>query len=90
MWHASVAYMYDRGPIPTAKLHRRKFELLKQVAKELLEGVGENPSKLEQYEVAIHYRKTLTEREIARLSMDWCAIPAIDESGEGILLEEHA
>ena len=56
-------------------------------AKELLVGVGQIPSAVEQHEVAIHYRKTLSVSEIAKLSMDWCSIPAIDEAGEGILLE---
>lgn len=54
-----------------------------------LAGVGEVPSLLEQLEVAIHYRRCLTEAEIATLTPEWCALPAIDEAGHGKELERN-
>ena len=40
-------------------------------------------------DLAMHYRRTLTPEEIAKLPQAWCALPAMDEPGDGILLEEN-
>jgi hypothetical protein len=60
------------------------------LAKEELAGVGQIPSLLEQMDVAIHYRRCLTDEEMAMLTPEWCAIPAIDEAGYGKQLEVNS
>jgi len=69
------------------EVSRSTRELLILVAKNLLSGVGETPSALEQMTVAIHYRRSLAPDELAILSPAWCAIPATSLAGHGILLE---
>lgn len=61
--------------------------ILIATAKALLRGVGQTPSSVEQYELAIHYRRGLTDAEVAGLPAAWCAIAPRDEGGQGIVLE---
>jgi len=89
VWHASVAYL-DQGKqktIPVSRLSEMNREILKRVAKSVLSNVGQIPSAVEQFELAIHYRRSLSVEEVAQLTMDWCSIPAIDEGGNGMILE---
>jgi len=58
------------------------------MAKSMLAGVGQIPSELAQGKLAIHYRRSLTEAEIAALPQSWCAIPAVDGAGLDIILEQ--
>lgn len=58
-------------------------------AKMLLNGVGQLPSSVEQMDIAIHYRRALTDDEIVGLPDAWCAIPPIHEAGHGLILEEN-
>jgi hypothetical protein len=58
-------------------------------AKALLDGVGQMPSSVELYHLAIHYRRALTTEEYSNLPPAWCAIPAVHEAGRGLILEEN-
>jgi hypothetical protein len=60
-----------------------------KTAKLLLGGVGQLPSSVEQMQVAIHYRRALTDAEYATLPQAWCAIPPVHEAGRGLILEEN-
>lgn len=60
-----------------------------RTAKELLSGCGQIPSSVEQVEVAIHYRRALTDEEYATLPPSWCSIRAVHEAGNGIVLERN-
>jgi hypothetical protein len=60
-----------------------------KTAKALLSGVGQFPSAVEQMQLAIHYRRALTEEEYAALDPAWCAIPAVHDAGRGLILEEN-
>lgn len=41
-------------------------------------------------EVAVHYRRALTDEEYALLTPEWCAIPAVHEGGHGKIIEIEA
>jgi hypothetical protein len=57
-------------------------------AKLLISEVGQLPSSVEQMEIAIHYRRALTDCEYLELPPAWRAIPAVHEAGRGLILEE--
>jgi hypothetical protein len=73
--------------MPVDKISDANKRLLIAASKSLLTGVGRIPSAIEQFQVAIHYRRTLTDEELAGLPAAWCAIPPIDEGGLGLVLE---
>lgn len=89
MWHASVAF-YEKGSAkPMDRVSESTRRVLIKTAKLLLSGVGQFPSAVEQMQVAIHYRRALTEKEYAALDPAWCAIPAVHDAGRGVILEEN-
>ncbi len=89
MWHASVAVLdVERGKtLHIARLSETNKRIVIATAKALLHGVGQVPSAVEQFELAIHYRRSLTDEELAGLPAAWCAIAPRDEGGVGIVLE---
>jgi hypothetical protein len=70
-----------------AKLSEMNKMILIEMSKTLLHEVGQLPSTVEQWELAIHYRRSLTDLELAGLPAAWCAIAPVDEGGSGIVLE---
>lgn len=56
---------------------------------EALEGVGTGKTVFATTRggVAVHGRRSLRDEEIAVLSPEWCAIPAVDEFSEDGLME---
>lgn len=60
-----------------------------ETAKLLLGGVGQLPSAVEQYTVAIHYRRAITDAEYARLPEAWCQLPAVHQAGRSRVLETN-
>jgi len=58
-----------------------------EYAKMMLAGVGCLPSMVGQHELAFHYRRSLDPEEISMLPEGWCEIPAVDEGGNGKVLE---
>ena len=91
MWHASIAVldMVQQRTLATAELDHGAVMSAARMAKLLLAGVGQLPSAVELFQVAIHYRRALTDAEYARLPAAWCAIPAVHQAGRGVVLEEN-
>lgn len=91
MWHASVAVWSARlstgwsdGPIPSSRVHPDCRTAALDYCKFMLRGVGQLPSALQRNRIAFHYRRDLTDQEIAGLDKDWCAIPATVRGGDFI------
>ena len=90
MWHASVALVdsKSRTIVPTVQYWSvPTFDLMRETAKGLLAGVGSLPSLLEHGKAVLHYRRSITRKELARLSPVWLAIPADSMAGHGVVLE---
>jgi hypothetical protein len=89
VWHASVAVLQiEKGKtLPIGRLSDVTKRIAINTAKLLLAGVGMTPSAVEQMDLAIHYRRSLTDEEVAALPASWYAIPPRDEAGMGIVLE---
>jgi hypothetical protein len=90
VWHASAAAldMNNRRTLTIAEISESTKRVLVKTAKLLLGGVGQLPSSVEQMQLAIHYRRALTDAEYSRLSPQWCSIPAVHAAGHGLILEE--
>jgi hypothetical protein len=91
VWHSSVAAldMEKRRTLLLDEVSESTKRVLIKTAKFLLSGVGQFPSSVEAMELAIHYRRALTDEEYSQLSPDWCSIPAVHEAGRGKVLEEN-
>lgn len=50
----------------------------------LLAGVGTGNTRRDRSEHVLHARRRLSDAEIALLSPEWCAIPAVANAGTGI------
>jgi hypothetical protein len=89
VWHASIAAI-DRNLgrcKVVSKWSAATRRCMAETAKELLRGVGQIPSTLEQGIYCLHYRRSITDAEHALLTPEWCAIPADSFAGRGFLLE---
>ncbi len=71
------------------RLNHIQRKLVAEFSKSLLQGVGQLPSAVEQFEYAIHYRRAITDDEWKGLPEAWCAIPAVHQAGRGLVLEEN-
>lgn len=89
MWHASVAAMGRTRSLFVDEVSDSTRRLLVCTAKRLIADVGQLPSAVEQFDLAMHYRRALTDEEYARLSPAWRAIPAVHEAGRGLILEAN-
>lgn len=78
MWHASVALRGPAGPVPTLDVGRKDRRLAQEIARRLVEGVGEGEIIEHTKGVAFHARRRLTDTELAKLDPAWLAIPAVD------------
>ncbi len=74
--------------VPTDKWNVATRAAVISQLKLTLAGVGEIPSAIQRGRTAIHYRRSLTYAEIRGLPLDWCAIPPVDEAGDGEILEQ--
>jgi hypothetical protein len=90
VWHASVAALdiKKQRTLTVAELSESTKRVLIKTAKLLLGGAGQLPSSVEQMQVAIHYRRALTDAEYSALTPSWCSIPAVHEAGHGLILEQ--
>jgi hypothetical protein len=91
VWHASIAALdMRRGrTLAIEEISESTKRVMVKVAKLLLGGVGQIPSSVEQMQLAIHYRRALTEAEYSRLQPSWCSILPVHEGGRGLVLEEN-
>jgi hypothetical protein len=79
---------YRSRPILTDKLNPATRAAVVRELKQTLGGVGMIPSAVQRGVTAFHYRRSLTDEELAGLAPEWCAIPPVDEGGDGEILEQ--
>ena len=79
MWHVSIAWVRN-GKLPRSveSWPAREKTAALELAKDLLNGVGEGKIDYKDGPTAVHLRKRLHASEIAMLSPEWLAIPAVD------------
>jgi len=83
VWHASVSRLSLTGkPKPAIRWNLDERCAVIEVAWRQLNGVGVEPSRIEVKGLAFHVRRSLSPEEIAGLSPEWLAIPAIDRASE--------
>ncbi len=73
--------------LPMARVPESTQRIVIRAAKDLIAKVGRLPSSVERMELAIHYRRSLTDEEMALLSPQWCALVPHDRGGHGEILE---
>ena len=79
MWHASVSFRrHNWVLVPTAEWTLRTMRRAEEIAERALRGVGAGASRWDTKKVALHFRRSLSDEEIAGLDPAWCAIPAVD------------
>lgn len=83
MWHASVAVVAPGGVLDTGELRPKEARRAKEIALELLAGVGTGEIRRDRAPVCFHARRRLSDRELAQLDPAWCAIPPVDMAGGG-------
>lgn len=80
MWHASVAKLNQSyRPVECRSVVNKGFAYA--LGTRLLNGVGVGQIYLKTGESAFHIRRSLSAEEIAGLSPEWLAIPAVDIAG---------
>jgi hypothetical protein len=78
VWHVSISNSrIFKGPNywPTGTLDRARV-----MADQELRGVGVGETRIDYGEIAIHFRRRLSDEELRGLSSEWLALPAIDEA----------
>ncbi|MGH3430819.1 MAG: hypothetical protein ACRDQZ_25165 [Mycobacteriales bacterium] len=92
VWHSAVAVVDSRKihAFPLAKQSDSTIRLMISYAKALLGGVGQIPSALESFESDIHYRRSLTDEELAQIvtSELWEKMQP-QKRGRGTILSEN-
>lgn len=80
VWHASVAVVdvLRRRAVPLVMLGATRVARLRAQCARALGPAGEQPGLSEVGQFAVHLRRKLTEADLARISQDWLALPAID------------
>jgi hypothetical protein len=67
-WHVSVALLDERLWVRHLdRISAKKRNALIRTAKRLLDGVGQLPEVLEEFPLAVHYRRALTDKELTLL-----------------------
>ncbi len=96
MWHASVALRsrLTARPIPRALWSPGDVRDAKHLLRALLRDVGQGITKVASVDtglvpngVALHAKRVLSIDEQAGLDPAWCALPAIDQAGDGPMEE---
>jgi hypothetical protein len=81
VWHASIAVRSGLGLAPWARCGLKTREIVRRTVLGLLVGVGTGDTRRDRSDHVLHARRRLNEREVAMLSPEWCAIPAVDVAG---------
>lgn len=91
MWHVSVGILdIKRGAVnPTEFLSESNRRVAIKAAKQFLGDVGQLPSQLEQMALSFHYRRAMSDAEIALLPAWFCSFVPVHNAGHGILLERN-
>ena len=82
MWHASIAYLKNSGPVFAARWGDGTLREARRILAITLNGVGCGETVERMTNVALHHRRSLNSGELATLSAEWLAIPAIDQFSE--------
>jgi hypothetical protein len=83
VWHASIA-VQSGGPVPWSRCGLKTRGIVRDTVLGLLSGVGAGDTRRDRSEVVLHARRRLADRELAMLTAEWCAIPAVAMAGDGI------
>ena len=90
MWHASIAALDLRhGTLLVDEVNASTKRIMVRTAKKLLNDVGQLPTMVDQHQLAVHYRRAVTDEEWKALPQAWCDIPAVHQAGVGKVLEEN-
>jgi hypothetical protein len=84
VWHASIAAHGAAGMVPWSRCGLKTRTILRETVIGLLSGVGTGNTRRDRSEVVLHARRRLSDRELAMLTAQWCAIPAVGIAGDGI------
>lgn len=82
MWHASIA-VHSGLPIPWSRCGLKTRGIVRETVLGLLSGVGAGNARRDRSDVVLHARRRLDERELAMLTAEWCALPAVGIAGGG-------
>jgi hypothetical protein len=86
VWHVSVSVIdRQRGTILPGAMSMPLRRRAQAECRQQLAGVGSSSAgheKPEEYPLAHHLRRRLSDEEVALLSPDWLAIPPTDIGGE--------
>ena len=78
MWHASIAVLTADGPVLAAELPEASVHKARMLARSLVAGVGTGSLIEQTGDIALHCRRSLSDREIAGLDPEWLAIEPVD------------
>lgn len=89
MWHASISVgsstaLATGGKVPWSRLGLKTRAIVRDTVIGLLAGVGTGDTRRDRSDFVLHARRRLSQRELAMLTAEWCAIPAVGIAGEGI------
>jgi hypothetical protein len=71
--------MKNSGPVPAARWGGGTLREARRMLAMTLEGVGTGETVERMMKVALHHRRSLNPKELATLSAEWLAIPAVDQ-----------
>ena len=78
MWHASVAVVRKSGVVETREVTGKEAKAAGMLRLALIAGVGTGEVFKHTKQVAFHARRQCSPDELAGLSPEWLAIPAVD------------
>ena len=84
VWHASISAHGPSGQLPWARLGLKSRAIIRETVIGLLAGVGTGNTRRERSDLVLHARRRLSDRELALLTAEWCAIPAVGIAGGGV------
>jgi hypothetical protein len=83
VWHASIARVNPMGPVVTSLWGDGMLRDARHRLFCVLAGVGRGETVELIRDLAVHHRRSLTPEEMATLSPEWLAIPAVDGFAPG-------
>lgn len=72
------------GKLPWARCGLKMRALVRETVIGLLAGVGTGDTRRDRSDFVLHARRRLSEGELAMLTAEWCAIPAVGIAGDGV------
>lgn len=86
MWHASFALHGPAGSVPWPRYSLKLRAFARESVARMLAGVGEGDTRRERTGEIVHVlhaRRRLAAAELALLTAEWCALPAVADAGSG-------